>query len=194
MSGVGVFLLLGGTSYAAIKIPAKSIGEKQLQRDAVTSVSVRDGSITASDLAPGAAVSGPRGPRGAGGPPGPAGASAALPPAEAWQPLPYVGGWGDYAPSAWEGGSFRRNQLGEIELRGLIGVASGGPTSGSTIALLPAGYRPRRSQLFSVLTNGDGAYLVGRVDVRPDGQVVWQYGQGGEVDLTTLAGIVFTVD
>lgn len=67
MSSIAVFLALGGTSYAVAK---NSVGEKQLKANAVTSPKIKDGAVTAADLAPGAAVSGPRGPRGEQGPKG----------------------------------------------------------------------------------------------------------------------------
>ena len=57
---LALFIALGGTSYAVTKLPRNSVG----------SVQVRDGSLTATDLAPGASASGARGPRGALGPPG----------------------------------------------------------------------------------------------------------------------------
>ncbi len=78
MSTVAVFIALGGTSFAAVKLSAKSVGERELKTGAVTSQKLKDGTITPADLAPGTATSGPRGPRGAQGPIGVAG------PSDAW--------------------------------------------------------------------------------------------------------------
>jgi hypothetical protein len=41
---------LGGTSYAAIKLPANSVGTKQLRKNAVTSIKVRDNALTGADV------------------------------------------------------------------------------------------------------------------------------------------------
>ncbi len=63
---LALFISLGGTSYAVTKLPKNS----------VASLQVKDGSLTAKDLASGvfaSAAPGPRGPRGADGAAGPAG-------------------------------------------------------------------------------------------------------------------------
>jgi hypothetical protein len=70
MSTLGVFIALGGTSYAVAR---NSIGTPQLKSGAVTSDKVRDGTLEAKDLARSVLRSVPRGPRGKDGPSGPAG-------------------------------------------------------------------------------------------------------------------------
>lgn len=50
MATVAVFVALGGSSYAALSLPKKSVGTKQLKRNAVTSSKVRDGAITGADV------------------------------------------------------------------------------------------------------------------------------------------------
>jgi hypothetical protein len=78
---------LGGTSYAAIKLPRNSVGNPQIKRNAVTGDKVQDGSLFANDFAPGQIPKGPQGDTGAPGPqgatglPGPAGAPGAQGPA-----------------------------------------------------------------------------------------------------------------
>src|SRR4051812_28392484 len=77
---LALFVALGGTSYAAVALPANSVGAKQLKKaalggaklraNAVDSSRVRDKSLRASDFAPGQL------PAGATGPAGPAGAFA----------------------------------------------------------------------------------------------------------------------
>ena len=47
---VALFVALGGTSYAAIKLPANSVGTKQIKNSAVTSVKVKNGSLTGADI------------------------------------------------------------------------------------------------------------------------------------------------
>jgi hypothetical protein len=71
MSLVAVFIALGGTAYAALKLPKNSVGAKQIKSGAVRSAEVKDFSLQAKDLAKGlpAGEKGERGPEGP-GPPG----------------------------------------------------------------------------------------------------------------------------
>lgn len=70
---IALVVALAGTGYAAIKLPAGSVGNLQLRADSVTSSKVRDGSLRPRDFAGGSI--GTRGPRGPEGPPGPAGSA-----------------------------------------------------------------------------------------------------------------------
>jgi len=70
MSTIGVFIALGGTSYAVAR---NSVGTPQLKNGAVTSAKVRNGALTTKDLAKSVLRSVSRGPRGLQGPPGPTG-------------------------------------------------------------------------------------------------------------------------
>lgn len=47
---VALVVSLGGTSYAAITLPAGSVGTKQLKNDAVVGSKVKNGSLTLSDI------------------------------------------------------------------------------------------------------------------------------------------------
>jgi hypothetical protein len=62
-----LIVALGGTSYAALKLPRNSVGTAQLKSNSVTSGKVRNGSLTSRDFR---SLSLPRGPRGAQGPKG----------------------------------------------------------------------------------------------------------------------------
>jgi hypothetical protein len=73
MATIGVFLALGGASYAAIKLPANSVGSRQIKDGAVGSADIKNHSIRSGDFK-GGLPSGPKGPR---GPKGDAGAAAA---------------------------------------------------------------------------------------------------------------------
>ena len=85
IASIALFVALGGVSWAAVTLPANSVGKRQLKRSAVTSVKVANGSLTAKDFAAGQlragrqGVAGPTGPtgaageRGASGPAGPKG-------------------------------------------------------------------------------------------------------------------------
>lgn len=83
ISVVALFVALGGTGYAAAKLPAKSVGTAQLRGGAVTSTKVKNGSLLAQDFKKGQLLAGRTGrvgPAGAPGPqgaPGPAGAAGA---------------------------------------------------------------------------------------------------------------------
>jgi len=46
---LALFVALGGTSYAVIKLPAKSVGNRELKSNAVTSAKIRPRAIAASD-------------------------------------------------------------------------------------------------------------------------------------------------
>ncbi len=51
MATVAVFLALGGGAIAALRLPAHSVGAKQLKNNAVTGAKVRDHSLSGDDLA-----------------------------------------------------------------------------------------------------------------------------------------------
>jgi hypothetical protein len=50
VSMVALTFALGGTSYAVIKLPPRSVGSKQLKPKAVTGTHVKDGSLTGKDI------------------------------------------------------------------------------------------------------------------------------------------------
>jgi hypothetical protein len=63
---LALFIALGGTGYAALKLPKNSVGSKQIKSNAVTSPKVKAGSLLASDFNASERTSlrGPEGPRG----------------------------------------------------------------------------------------------------------------------------------
>ncbi len=83
ISYLALFVALSGTSYAAINLPANSVGTPQLRDGAVTSSKIRDRTLLARDFSAGAlreavrgirsGPEGPNGPTGATGPTGVAG-------------------------------------------------------------------------------------------------------------------------
>jgi len=84
VASLALAVSLGGAGYAAVKLPAGSVGAKQLKNSAVTSVKVKDASLLAGDFKPGQLPAGGQGPKGDKGetgaqgpvgPPGPAGVS-----------------------------------------------------------------------------------------------------------------------
>jgi hypothetical protein len=75
---LALFLALGGgAAYAAIHLGQNSVGTKQLKRNAVTGVKVKDGSLLAGDFKAGQLPAGERGPQGLPGAPGSPGAPGA---------------------------------------------------------------------------------------------------------------------
>lgn len=76
VSSLALFVALGGVSYAAVTLPARSVGTRQLKNNAVTGLKVRDHSLTGLDIA-GGLRRGPKGETGETGPAGPPGADGA---------------------------------------------------------------------------------------------------------------------
>lgn len=73
VASLALFVALGGVSWAAVTLPANSVGKRQLKSNAVTSEKVANGSLKAGDFAAGQLPAGERGPAGPTGPAGPAG-------------------------------------------------------------------------------------------------------------------------
>jgi len=70
-----MFIALGGTSYAAVKITGAEVRDgtltgRDVRNGSLSGRDVRNGSLRAADIAPGQIPAGPRGPRGAAGPKG----------------------------------------------------------------------------------------------------------------------------
>jgi hypothetical protein len=50
IASIALFVALGGTGYAAIKIPKNSVGSKQLKKNAVTAAKVKNGTLSLGDF------------------------------------------------------------------------------------------------------------------------------------------------
>jgi hypothetical protein len=72
---MALIVSLGGTSYAAIKLPKDSVGAKQIRADAVSSSKVEDASLLSKDFKAGQLPQGLQGRTGATGPTGTTGAT-----------------------------------------------------------------------------------------------------------------------
>jgi hypothetical protein len=68
---IALAVALGGTSYAAVVLPAGSVGTKQLRKNAVTSVKVKNGSLLKKDFKAGQIPAGAKGAKGDTGATGP---------------------------------------------------------------------------------------------------------------------------
>ena len=64
MATIAVFIAIGGTGYAALRLPRHSVGHAQLRSNAVTSINVRNGSLLARDFRAGQLPAGPKGAKG----------------------------------------------------------------------------------------------------------------------------------
>jgi hypothetical protein len=74
---LALFVALGGSSYAALKLPKNSVGNKQLKKNAVTGPKVKAGSLRLSDFnsSDRTGLRGPQGAQGAAGAQGTQGAA-----------------------------------------------------------------------------------------------------------------------
>lgn len=76
---VALIVALGGTGYAAVTLPANSVGTAQLKKNAVTSLKVKNGSLLSADFKAGQIPAGPAGPAGSPGAAGAAGPAGPFP-------------------------------------------------------------------------------------------------------------------
>src|SRR4051794_7093329 len=60
---IALFVALGGTGYAALKLPKNSVGTKQLKANAVTGAKVKNGTLSSDDFG-GTLPTGAQGPKG----------------------------------------------------------------------------------------------------------------------------------
>lgn len=114
--------------------------------------------------------------------------------AEVATELTFSGTWTHYsaAGGTYERGRFWDDPFGMVFVEGLV-AKNGVPAASEVIATLPSGYRPRARHMFAVAAGADGggATVYGRVDVLPDGTLLWMAGQTGGtgnrwVDLSTI--------
>ena len=74
VSTLCLFILLGGSAYAAVALKRNSVKGKHIAKNAVTSKKVKNASLLSTDFAAGQLPAGPAGPTGAVGPAGSPGA------------------------------------------------------------------------------------------------------------------------
>ena len=75
VSVIALSVALGGTSYAAIVLPANSVGTRQIKKNAVTGAKVKNGSLRKADFGAGQLPAGATGATGAAGANGATGAT-----------------------------------------------------------------------------------------------------------------------
>jgi hypothetical protein len=185
---LALFVALGGTSYAAVKLPAGSVGATQLKTGAVTSAKVKDGSLVAKDFKRGqlvAGAAGAAGVKGDAGATGPAGATGATGPQGASGAAGAAGAKGAAGatsvkvrtatattPNNSNGGAEAKCLAGERATGG--GVRMGNGTITGVSFFEPGG----------VPTNGSGS--ASAADETPTGWSSSWYNQSGSTDTFTV--------
>lgn len=144
VSYLALFVALGGTSYAAVRLPRNSVGSAQLRTNAVTSSKVRNHSLLARDFK---AHQLPRGPRGVAGSTGrqgvagPAGPQGARGPAGEAGALGSRGAAGPTGPQGATGATGPQGPAGPVDVlyKAQSGTASSSATATIATISLPAG-------------------------------------------------------
>lgn len=108
LATLALFVALGGSSYAAVKLTPGSVGNKELRNGAVTSEKVKKGSLQARDFKAGQLPRGATGPQGPAGPQGPQGATGGQ------------GAEGDPGPAGPQGPAGLQGPAGTARAYGLV--------------------------------------------------------------------------
>lgn len=76
--------------------------------------------------------------------------------------------------TSWTNPTVYRTQDGLCFMEGLIRRSDNAAFGGGLLAVLPVGFRPSDRTLLNGVSNADGAQLLTRLDVDPDGSVTFQ--------------------
>jgi hypothetical protein len=131
IASCALMVALSGVGYAAVVLPADSVGTRQLKNNAVVSSKVADHSLLLRDFAFGQI---PRGPRGSIGPAGPVGAPGPAGAAGATGPSGPAGSFGDSLPS---GKTLRGSYVAEGTAAAANDVAAGEISFGVQLGSTP---------------------------------------------------------
>lgn len=96
-----------------------------------------------------------------------------------WNNLSLQNGWVWYG-TIYSTPQYTKGADGLVKLKGLIG--SGTITAGTVIATLPVGYRPSSYMVYKVVS----ANILGRVDINPNGNVIFQNGSSTWLSLDNI--------
>jgi len=214
---LGVFLALGGTSYAAFSLPANSITTREVKNHSLLRKDFAHGQARRGKRgAPGlTGLTGEQGPTGAKGLSGARGASGPAGPqvaSPAWHELSS----GEFAAhscvfsgvhttTVWSNTSnvssvaYYKGPFGVVHLKG-VAVLSVGEVDNidfcdapQMIFTLPQGFRPESDQIFARWSKQDGVEQPGGVDVFTNGDVHVKQ-SGSDFDLTKGDGTFYSLD
>ncbi len=192
MATIAVFLSLGGAGYAALRVPANSVGSKQLKPGAVTHRKLANGAVTGSKVAANSLTGAQINASTLGTVPKATHASSAniatnLAAPEQFHQIGASGepgfqhGWtnnGTYEAPA----GFYKDREGVVHLTGDVAGSSG-----SVIFQLPAGYRPAAGKFQSFEEDCScSAGYTGTVQVGGTGSILGD----GAVELVVLGTVV----
>lgn len=160
ISLIALFVALGGTTYAAVNLPANSVGSAQLKKNAVTAAKIKNGAITATKINTKDPATKPK--------------TVANNPLTSTDPCasptPQSGVFCGTSSSYWSGGLFAadhvqfwRDVTGVVHVAGEAHSSSTFSAGGSGVLFyLPPAYRPKKVLAFPVATGeGVGAFAAG---------------------------------
>ncbi len=193
ISLTALFIALGTGAYAAISVPANSVGTPQLKNGAVTGSKIRDATITGSKIRLGTLGQVPASSRAGhasvadnanrlGGLPSYNYALNSQPPFVGVALLPGYSNFGNGYANV----SYMKDTLGFVHLHGTMNCQTGT----SVAFTLPAGFRPSQWLMTSLGTAPPGSS--GRTDVAPNGNV-W-ITTSSDTSLCGLDGITFKAE
>lgn len=180
---IALTVALGGTSYAAIRLPANSVGTKQLKKGAVTKKKIAKKTVKALT-----GQRGPQGPQGLQGPKGDKGDTGPTRPPLSWTNLTLVNGWSGSCGGGVPG--IAKSSEGVVYFRGAICRTSGTSEFPFTV---PAGFIPSQEVALSV---SEYVSATGRIRLRADGLVQVQDDPdhlGVSAAFTSLAGASYSL-
>jgi hypothetical protein len=194
---IALFVALGGTSYAALSLPAGSVGTKQLKNGAVTRAKLARGVVAVAAGPQG--LPGPQGATGPQGGPGPAGANLTPTAPEPWHEVATSGNPGFekcFGATAWQNSrpgtdataAYYRDPLGVVHLKGTVKCPGATPVGSYFIWKLPPGYSPEHLQWFTVSADNGPATVVAE-NFGPFSALVYVNGKPGPDGLVSLDGI-----
>jgi hypothetical protein len=155
MATIAVFIALGGGAYAAIKLPANSVGSRQIKANAISSSKVKPRSLLASDFRAGQLPRGRQGPQGAQG-------SQGLP-----------GTNGAAGPTGASGTPGEPGSAAAYARLGADGVLdAGSPPQNKNVTQTMVQHNPGATNPGPPVLTGDGVYCFGGLPFTPRNAVV----------------------